>query len=149
MAKNSCYCSPNSGWDVYVEFVKRLEVSIKISEDPVVIAGDFNAHSPHCGSPEEDKRGSLLADTIAANNLSVCNVGNAPTFVRQSSRTHIDVAFASDKVMQDIKRWRVLDEETLSQHRYILFDIDARAGNRVAATRISQAGRSENWTWQN
>lgn len=83
----SCYCSPNTVVAEYTDFIQRLEDSIKASDVPIVVTGDFNAHSPYWKSPKEYDRGGLLIDLIAANNLCVCNIGSEPTFIIQNSRT--------------------------------------------------------------
>lgn len=122
----SCYCSPNTGIAAYTDFLSRLELSIRGSTMPVVVSGDFNAHSPLWGSPSEDKRGEQLVDMLAANDLNICNEGNIPTFVRGASGTHIDLTFASTGLMPLVKRWRVLEEESLSLHKYVTYEISSR-----------------------
>ncbi|VVC26366.1 Endonuclease/exonuclease/phosphatase [Cinara cedri] len=107
-----------------MEFLDALETSVRTSTVPVLVSGDFNAHSSVWGSPREDRRGELLLDMLAANNLIVCNVGNSPPFVRGASGTHIDVTVASESLAPRVRNWRVFDEESLSLHRYIYFEID-------------------------
>lgn len=107
----SCYCSPNFGTTAYTDFLRRLEVSIRATRAPFLVAGDFNAHSPNWGSPSEDARGRMLKDMISSTNLNICNIGNEPTFVRGSSRTHIDLTLASDDLIPIVKNWRVSAEE--------------------------------------
>lgn len=142
----SCYCSPNSGMIEYSNFIQRLEDSIRTSDAPIVVSGDFNAHSPYWGSPKEDDRGAILIDLIAANNLSVSNIGNEPTFVRQNSRTHIDVTFASEGIMAQIKNWRVMDIESLSLHRYISFEIAGR--EELRKTGANNNAKSIGWQFK-
>jgi len=136
----SCYLSPNRVIGEYNDFLDRLEESIRRATVPVVVTGDFNAHSPIWGSPDEDARGSLLADMIAANSLCVCNKGNEPTFVRGNSRTHIDITMASENMVSHVKDWTVLDEESLSLHRYITYSIECR-GKRTIQQQMKRAGK--------
>jgi len=99
----SYYYSPNTGISAFKDFISKLDQSIRASRVPVVVSGDFNAHSPYWGSSSEDHRGELLTDMLATNNLWVCNVGDKPTFVRGGSQTHIDVTFASEVIMPNIR----------------------------------------------
>lgn len=52
----SCYCSPNTGIVNFTDFVMRLENSIRTSKVPILVAGDFNAHSPSWGSPKRGQK---------------------------------------------------------------------------------------------
>lgn len=85
----------------------------------MIVAGDFNAHSPEWRSPDENKRDSFLLDAIYSSNLYVCNRSDIPTFVKGSSGTHIDVTFSSEAIIGGVHGWKVVDEEFYSLHRYI------------------------------
>lgn len=121
----SCYWSPNTPLKEFEYFLGRLEVSIRNSPVPCVVAGDFNAHSPEWGSPNEDCRGTLLADLASSTNLSICNNGQ-PTFIRGISATHIDVTLASIDIISSVAGWCVLNEESLSLHKYITYSIGTK-----------------------
>lgn len=106
-----------------------------MSEVPLLITGDFNAKSPEWGSPVEDQRGRLLAEFIAPMDMTVANTGVEPSFVRGASRSWIDVTMAR---RIHVKDWMVRDKESLSLHRYIVFDVlmerRSRAPGRVVHT---------------
>lgn len=87
------------------------------------MAGDYNAKSHLWGSPIEDARGTLLADLTAALDMFACNAGASPTFVRGQSKLHIDVTFASSRIGGTVNNWTVSDEESLSLHKYIKFEV--------------------------
>lgn len=87
------------------------------------MGGDFNAKSPLWGSPIEDRRGSILAEWMARMNLMVMNVGNKPTFQRDASQSIIDITIAKERAGRLVSGWRVLEEETLSLHNYIRYDV--------------------------
>jgi hypothetical protein len=124
----SCYRSPNCTIDEFADYIDRLFSSVRTSAVPVIVAGDFNAYSPEWGSPDENQRGSLLADDIHSINLYVCNRGNQPTFVRGASKTHIDVTFASEAIIGDVHGWKVVDEESnvdaRDETRWSVFKLD-------------------------
>lgn len=119
----SMYCSPNVTLAEYNVFLNGLESSVRGSDGPVLIAGDFNAKRPEWGSPITDKRGDALAELASSLDLHVCNTGDSPTFVRGASESYIDVTLASREIWQKISNWRVLDEDSFSLHQYIVFDI--------------------------
>jgi len=119
----SCYCTPNCSIADYKDFLLRLERSIRSSNIPAVAAGDFNAKSKTWGSPIEDARGTLLAELMSALDMSACNDGRSPTFVRGRSESHIDITFTSARIRGNVNNWRVLECESLSLHRFIIFDL--------------------------
>lgn len=82
----SYYWTPNCNLVDFRGFLLQLELNIRSSTLPVIVAGDFNAKSRMWGSPIEDDKGILLADMVSALDLLVCNDGQALTFVRGSSK---------------------------------------------------------------
>lgn len=119
----SCYWSPNCRISDYEDFVLRLERSIRASVLPCVVAGDFNAKSRIWGSPTEDQRGTILSDLVAALDLTTCNNGDSPTFVRGQSKSFIDITFTSNTIRGKVHGWCVLDSESLSLHKFICFSV--------------------------
>ncbi|CAI6350497.1 unnamed protein product [Macrosiphum euphorbiae] len=138
----SCYCSPNVALTEFEDFLERLEASIRESDLPAVVVGDFNSKSGTWGSPIEDARGHRLADLMASLYLIACNQGGSPTFVRGNSGTHIDVTFAASVLIHKVCDWTVLEEESLSLHRYITFSIRQEQGNQGG----QQTGKR--WSWK-
>lgn len=133
----SCYWPPSLSWTEYTEVVRSIEDSIREASVPVIVAGDFNAKSPDWCSPVEDYRGELLSETMASLRISACNHGDTATFVRDASRTFIDITFTSDDMMNKVLDWKVLKIDTLSLHRYITFSIQLNNGNgRQASHRV-------------
>lgn len=127
----ACYWSPNTDFAAFEDFLDRLEVSIKNAKTPVLVAGDFNAKSPQWGDHREDAKGRALADWLASLNLSVCNLGDKPTFSRMHergvSRSHIDVTFITESINHTVRDWKVLEEYMASLHRYITFTLTSGA----------------------
>lgn len=70
--------------------------------------------------------------------MSPCNDGRAPTFVRGTSESHIDIMFASVTVRRSVSDWRVRDDESLSLHKYISFDLESGIQN-------SQTPQNHGW----
>jgi len=71
-----------------------------------------------------DIAGEHLVDFMNANGLTVCNREGAPTRQVRDSESHIDVTIASIRLASKITKWRILDEESLSDHNYINFSAE-------------------------
>jgi len=106
-----------------VEFLDRLEGSIKTQTGIVIIAGDFNTKSPAWG--EIIERILKVMDMMASLDMVVCNYGDKPTFSRVYngglSRSHIDITFVSGRGSQTVRDWEVLYQYSGSLHKYISF----------------------------
>lgn len=85
------------------------------------MGGDLNAKSPLWNSLVSDRRGQYWEEWIAALNLVVLNEGHTRTFVRGMSASFIDVTISSQRTARKIGSWRVVEEENLSLHRYIMY----------------------------
>lgn len=58
--------------------------------------------------------------------LLLLNQGSVQTCVRQRGGSIVDISFASPAVARRVRGWRVMEEvETLSDHRYIRFDVSS------------------------
>lgn len=141
----ACYWSPNTDFAAFENFLGRLEDSIRSAGIPVLIAGDFNAKSPEWGDHREDEKGRALADWSASLNLSVCNLGDKPTFSRVYdrgvSRSHIDITLIAEAKNHMVRDWKVLEEYTASLHRYITFTLTLEARSNLQQT-------GKRWAWR-
>jgi len=125
----SCYCTPNCSIQEYDIFLGGLEHSI--SHQPrvpanLVVAGDFNAHSPEWGSVRLDSRGSLLSDLATTLGLTVYNVGTRSTFRSANAASIIDVTLTRSlsRGRQLITDWSVLEDVfSASDHSYIKYRV--------------------------
>ena len=95
-----------------------------------IILGDFNIKSPRWGSPVSDNRGEFFTEWFDALDLVVHNTGNVPTFVMGMSASFIDVTCSTQKIAKEILNWKVLDDEPVSDHSFIYFEIKDRKVNR-------------------
>lgn len=140
----SCYWPPHGSSSIaeFLDFLDRLNTSIRGSKMPVIAAGDFNAKSGFWGSNHEDARGVLLTDLMSAHNMTACNQGNNPTFVREHSETHIDITFASNSIVNRITNWRVLEDESLSLHKYMAFDVLS------TPRKLAHQNGGPKWSWR-
>lgn len=103
--------------------VEKLVMYCRESGLQFIAGCDANAHHSIWGSSNTNDRGEYLLEFIMANNLDILNEGNKPTFINIRRQKVIDITLATASVKHRIKWWHVSDEESLSDHRYILFEI--------------------------
>lgn len=125
----SCNWSPNSTFPGYLDFLARLEHSLRSEQTEAIITGDFNAKHIDWGSPKSEQRGEALVDLISALGLVICNKENKSTFHKGSI---LDLTLATPIIARKVSGWRVLDEESLSDHFYIVFNVYIGAENNTA-----------------
>jgi len=101
----------------------------------VLIAGDFNSKSPEWGESRSDRRGAVISEFVARNDLVILNRGNESTFQRGEAASIIDITIGSAGIARKVNDWVVLEEETLSDHRYIWFTIALNEGSVCGTTR--------------
>jgi len=123
------------------EFLENFELSVREAECPIVIAVDFNAKSQEWGSPKEDNRRKALADVAASLGLAVCKHGRQATFVRGASMSHLDLTFVTQSAAKSIENWSILDEESLSLHKYLEYSLTTRRSSKTVQARIGCAYR--------
>ena len=119
----SCYCSPNVAQQQFEKLLDDLSIEIRRRNKPVIVAGDFNAKSAEWGSPNEDRRGTVMTEWMSALGMVVLNRGDRPTFVRKNQRSYIDVTMCTEGLGSRVINWKVLREETLGWHQMITFGI--------------------------
>lgn len=118
----SCYSSGNDDIQDLEETLQEIELYLRMHRDEAIVAGDFNAKSPQWGMNTTDRRGQLMTDWMASNDLVLINQGSKPTFTHQNYGSILDLTIATPNVSRHIKNWDVLDVESLSDHNYIMFD---------------------------
>lgn len=131
----SCYFSPSVDLPVFDEELSNLEDSLETARGEILITGDFNAKSPEWGEHRLDTRGQMVCELLTRWHLKVANNGEKPTFVRNEAESILDLTLTTENMERCIGNWRVLDEESLSDHCYISFEVEQRqATERNART---------------
>lgn len=118
-----CYISPNCILQDFETFTNNLRSVLANSDRNFVVTGDFNAKSSCWGFPINDHRGDMLAEMMAGLGVSALNRGDMPTFVRDNSKTFIDVTFASPSMVGKVTDWQTLENEPMSHHKHIYFAV--------------------------
>lgn len=112
----------------------------------IVVTGDFNAKSPLWGCKREDARGILLAEWMMAHQLVVANERDISTFVKGQQQSIVDLTVVSTDMCGKIHGWQVLDEETLSDHPFIFFEVRER-GDEATRSDV-QYGIGPRWYYR-
>ena len=87
----------------------------------LIMGGDANAHHTQWGSTDINDRGESILNYLINTNLNICNRGNNPTFITKNRREVLDITLVSDTFSDQICAWRVSNEHSFSDHRYIEF----------------------------
>ena len=90
----SCYFSPGNPFDVFETQILLLEESLREAIGRSLIGGDFNSKSPEWGEARLDRRGILVGEMVARNDLIVLNQGKEFTFRRGAGGSIIDLTIA-------------------------------------------------------
>lgn len=111
-----------------------------------VIRMDANSKNGLWGSPIEDRRGRQLEDLINEKNLVVLNNNTEPTFVGHRGTSFIDVTLANQDMYEIINDWKLTEDESLSEHKYISFAISDGRRAETEPHRTGYCTKRANWT---
>ncbi|XP_037294130.1 uncharacterized protein LOC119189191 [Manduca sexta] len=117
----------------FESFLIRLGTLVVQSSQPrpVLVAGDFNAKSLAWGSSVTDARGKGPGGMGDLLRTGRPKSGSEDTCVRHNGGSVVDITFATPDLARRVQGWRVLvEEETLSDHRYIRFSVSTPRTNQ-------------------
>ncbi|XP_054085716.1 uncharacterized protein LOC128921627 isoform X2 [Zeugodacus cucurbitae] len=106
-----------------------------------IIGSDANARHTVWGSSDINVRGELLFNFISSVDLFICNRGNSPTFVTAGREEVLDLTLVSRDAVPLISEWKVLNDHSFSDHRYISFNLDRACPVRKPFRNL----RNTNW----
>lgn len=124
----SCYASPNRKVEELEILLQNIANCIRFRGEEAIVAGDFNAKSSQWGMTRTDGRGKIVTEWLAQNDLIVKNKGKSPTFERKSYGSILDLTIATNQIGNSIHKWKVSDEESLSDHNYVTFEVVKESG---------------------
>ncbi|KAF8786052.1 PiggyBac transposable element-derived protein like [Argiope bruennichi] len=114
----SAYSSPASNIQETLEEIQ--EIINALPREQLIIAADLNGHNNLWGYEHNDLRGNQILDFALANSLFIVNKQDAPpTFQHCGTRGWPDLTFCSQNLINSIAKWAVLEEPSLSDHKYI------------------------------
>ncbi|XP_055950836.1 uncharacterized protein LOC129984909 [Argiope bruennichi] len=124
----SAYSSPAQ--DVSTALQEIQEIITSLPEEKIIIGADLNGHSTLWGYKSNDNRGNEVLDFNLANNLYILNKSDAPpTFQRNNSIGWPDLTLCSQSIIDSSINWEVLEDISLSDHRYIQTTIASTIAN--------------------
>lgn len=134
------YFSPNKTLAEFEAYLSEVDALLRWSgPHQVLVIGDLNAKSVAWGSPSTDARGAILEEWVVAAGLSILNRGSVDTCVRRHGGSIVDITFASPALARQTQNWKVLESvETLSDHRYIRFDVSTLPERQSGLSRNSR-----------
>ncbi|XP_055944619.1 uncharacterized protein LOC129975582 [Argiope bruennichi] len=139
----SSYSSPHSNIS---ETLQDLDVLLKsIGTEMALIGEDLNAHSKIWGYRDENARGFLVEDLIAANHLFLLNNRNSPpTFETNNGKGWPDLSIVKEAYLASICNWEVLEDYSLSDQKYIKIHISSqRKGSSYYRFKTAYGGHSK------
>ena len=95
---NSCYISPKDPFEIFETQILLFEESLREASGRSLIAGDLNSKSPEWDEARLDRRGILVGEMAARNDLIVLNQGRDFTFRRGAGGSIIDLTFAAPRL---------------------------------------------------
>jgi len=101
---------------------EQLEDLVNQLPPPLMVLGDFNAHSTLWGDNKVDRRGKLVENVILKHNLSLLNDGSKTYFhPGTGTSTAIDLSICSPSIFLDLQ-WSVGDDLCGSDHAPIFIN---------------------------
>lgn len=101
----------------------------------LLVGCDANAHHTAWGSTDTNSRGELLFDFLLTNNLTTLNIGCTPTFVTRARQEVLDITFATNNLARHVINWHVSNENSMSDHRHISFEVQAKLETQIVTYR--------------
>ncbi|GBL94762.1 hypothetical protein AVEN_244745-1 [Araneus ventricosus] len=117
----SAYFSPYKN---IMETLQELHsILTDLGDERVLICADLNAHSRIWGYANEDTRGAQVEDFLLAQQLYLLNETNSPpTFEHRDRKGWPDLSFIKGTDFANSCTWKVLEDYTHSDHKYILIE---------------------------
>ena len=84
----------------------------------------------------------MLVDYLITTDLDILNIGTTPTFRNSVREEVIDITLCTGSILGKVKKWRVSDEPSLSDHMQIVYELESHACSGPTWTRNS---RKTNW----
>ena len=104
----SCYFSPNDPFEVFETQILLLKESLSEARGRTLIVVNFNSKSPEWGEARLDRRGILIGEMVARNDLTVLNTGREMTFRRGAGGSIINLTIATPFLASRISNWCIL-----------------------------------------
>lgn len=123
------------------ESLAKLTEHCRDKRTEVIISCDANAHHQIWGCDKNSPRGNTVLEYLIRNNLKLLNEGNTPTFSNTITGTVIDLTIASQGMGRKLVNWKVLREDSYSDHKYIKYEL----GTQMEEPTMFRNKKKTNW----
>ncbi|XP_031783892.1 uncharacterized protein LOC116416999 [Nasonia vitripennis] len=110
---------------------------------PLILGCDANAHHIVWDSSNTNGRGDALLQYLVKTSLCIMNRGRETTFYNSVRSEVIDLTLCTVRIEGWVGSWRVSNEPSLSDHRYIQFEWK----ERCSETRAFRNPRKTDWAF--
>jgi hypothetical protein len=118
----SMYCSPLNDMTQEITFLSNALHFLK--PQYLIIGVDSNAKSRVWFNNRDDNRGNILNEFVCEQNFIILNDNKFfPTFHNTRGESFIDLTITNINASLLINSWQVLEEDSLSDHRFIQFEL--------------------------
>ncbi|KAL7726321.1 hypothetical protein ACLKA6_010227 [Drosophila palustris] len=138
----ACYMAYDQEGPLPEDITQSLISDCELNKIGLIVGCDANAHHTQWGSSNINARGELLLDYLLSTNLEIINRGNDPTFIIKDRKEVIDLTLVSHPLSNLITEWKVSDEHSFSDHRYIEFVLNLKPPKPLQFTNL----RKTNWS---
>lgn len=125
----------------------RVRTKYKDIHGLILVTTDFNSKSPMWEEKRMDSRGKTVCELIVANDIVGLNNSGMPTFNRRGiSASIIYITYWHHRGwLVGVREWKVLDEDTVSNHMYIQIDVQERnsTDRMVRNKKLAKGGLKE------
>lgn len=101
---------------------RNLENIFTNHNTPSIITGDFNSWHANWGSPQNNKRGNILAKFIEQSRYIILNDKSPTHYTTHNTFTHIDISFCSPQIAP-LAEWNILNDLCGSDHFPIIVSL--------------------------
>jgi hypothetical protein len=111
--------------DSTVNNIKTIEKIVDFTKGAkLIVAMDSNSRSTTCYEVTTNSTGNLLKEFVASNQLHIINEDSTrTTFQSSRGKSNIDITITNNQMLADIKNWQISEEESVSDHNIIKFNI--------------------------
>jgi ribonuclease HI len=117
---------------IYMDYNATIDIDLKRIEkiltftkgEKLLIATDSNCRSTAWHDTTTNNRGRMMEDFVASNQLHIINEERTlKTFQSSRGESNIDLTIVNNKMLANIQKWDISEEESASDHNIIKFNI--------------------------
>ena len=113
--------------------LKHIEKTLTFTKgEKLLIGTDSNCRSTAWHDVTTNDRGRMMEDFVASNQLHIINEERTlKTFQGSRGESNIYLTIANNKMLANIQKWDISEEESVSDHSFIKFNITIDKDDRL------------------